>query len=433
MGSWMMKTGFAFALQLVICTSAFVHKFPRRKQFWLRTLCSMVFIFGFSYGAYLLRVAWPEGQWAMGFVVFEATWGVCFLGILNSFEVKPFFALHAAIGGYALQHLIYGVFTIVRYYATDMPVLVSDILYFLPYIAISVAFYYLFIKHNNDYNNFENRSVIAVVLAVIVIFLNVILSRLTSYGQFGDSFVSMVVCRLYSVICCSLVLFELFGLFRQNSLERDKMIMEHLLVQSKDQQRVIGDNLDFINIKCHDLKKQIGSLKQIASARERNEMIEELERSVLLYDSVAKTGNPAIDLVLTEISWRCVKNAIRFDYIIDGADYDFMVLEDVYSMFFNALDNAIESVTPLDDPEKRTIAVSVFFRAGLVLFQMENYYQGTLKFDGELPVTRKADRGYHGFGLKSIRSTAEKYGGFLTIQAEDGIFLLRVTIPREAS
>ena len=48
-------------------------------------------------------------------------------------------------------------------------------------------------------------------------------------------------------------------------------------------------------------------------------------------------------------------------------------------------------------------------------------------------MTRKADKGYHGFGLKSIRATAEKYGGILTIQAEDGIFLLRVTIPRDHS
>ena len=433
MGSWMMKTGFAFALQLVICTSAFVHKFPHRKQFWLRTLCSMVFIFGFSYGAYLLRVAWPEGQWAMGFVVFEATWGVCFLGILNSFEVKPFFALHAAIGGYALQHLIYGVFTIVRYYATDMPVLVSDILYFLPYIAISVAFYYLFIKHNNDYNNFENRSVIAVVLAVIVIFLNVILSRLTSFGQFGDSFVSMVVCRLYSVICCTLVLFELFGLFRQNSLERDKMIMEHLLVQSKDQQRVIGDNLDFINIKCHDLKKQIGSLKQIASARERNEMIEELERSVLLYDSVAKTGNPAIDLVLTEISWRCVKNAIRFDYIIDGADYDFMVLEDVYSMFFNALDNAIESVTGEEDTDKRMISLRSTPQGDLLYIQMLNYCSVAPEFKDGLPVTTKRDKNLHGYGTKSLRYIAEKYGGSVRMGlTEDGFFRLEILLSRKS-
>lgn len=49
--------------------------------------------------------------------------------------------------------------------------------------------------------------------------------------------------------------------------------------------------------------------------------------------------------------------------------------------------------------------------------------------DGDLPGTSKEDVGYHGFGLKSIRYTAEKYGGFLTVQNDDEIFLFRVTIP----
>ena len=73
----------------------------------------------------------------------------------------------------------------------------------------------------------------------------------------------------------------------------------------------------------------------------------------------------------------------------------------------------------------------VFARANLVFLQLENYYSGSLQFDGTLPATTKQqEAGYHGFGLKSIRYTAEKYGGFLTVQNEDDIFLLRVTIPK---
>ena len=37
--------------------------------------------------------------------------------------------------------------------------------------------------------------------------------------------------------------------------------------------------------------------------------------------------------------------------------------------------------------------------------------------------------GYHGFGLKSIRYTAEKYGGFMTVETANSIFLLRVVLP----
>ena len=70
-----------------------------------------------------------------------------------------------------------------------------------------------------------------------------------------------------------------------------------------------------------------------------------------------------------------------------------------------------------------------FSRAGLIFLQVENYYQGELQFDGDLPRTSKPNTDYHGFGLKSIQNIAEKYGGFLTVQAENQIFLLRVTLP----
>ena len=75
--------------------------------------------------------------------------------------------------------------------------------------------------------------------------------------------------------------------------------------------------------------------------------------------------------------------------------------------------------------------MTVFSRADLVFLQLENFYDGELRFDGDLPATSKSqEKGWHGYGLKSIRYTAEKYGGLMDIQSEDGVFLLRVTIPK---
>lgn len=432
MGNWMMKNGVAFALQLTICMAAFVCRFPRREHFRLRVFFSAAFLLSFTYCVFQLLHIWPGVQQFLTFLVFEIVWGAAFAGILVCFAVKPFYALYAAIGGYALQHLIYGAFSIIRYYAPDMPGILSDILFFLPYILASIGFYQLYIKRNSDYNNQEEKSAFAVGLAVIVIILNVFLSRLASSGYSNDAFLSTVVCRLYSVLCCILVLAELFGVFRQNSLERDKMIMEHLIMQSKDQQQIIGDSLDFINIKCHDLKKQITSLKKIASTRERNEMIEELEQSVQLYDSAAKTGNAAIDLVFTEISWRCLKNSVKFDYIIDGSDYDFMVMEDIYSMFFNALDNAIESVEREEDTDKRMISLKSVLQGDLLYVQVLNYCTLKPEFKDGLPLTTKKDgSNLHGFGTKSLRYIAEKYGGSVRMGlTDDGFFDLEILLKR---
>ena len=74
------------------------------------------------------------------------------------------------------------------------------------------------------------------------------------------------------------------------------------------------------------------------------------------------------------------------------------------------MDNAIRAAAALDDPQKRFISVSVWEKNGLVLFQFENYYEGTLEFDGALPKTTKDSPSAHGYGLKSIQQTAQKYG-----------------------
>lgn len=239
------------------------------------------------------------------------------------------------------------------------------------------------------------------------------------------------VCLLYAMFCSSYVLWGQVGQQRRLDLQHDLDVQQQLWHQSNDQYRLAAENVDIINRKCHDLKHQIAALRRISDGGEREKSIRSLEQSVMIYDSVVKTGNDILDTVLTEKSLLCEGRGITLTCVADGSCLDFMDGVDIYAIFGNALDNAIEAVTPLEDPEKRTIAVSVFARAGLVIFQTENYYAGSLTFDGGLPVTRKTDKGYHGFGLKSIRATAAQYGGFLTIQAEGDIFLLRVTIPRE--
>ena len=43
-----------------------------------------------------------------------------------------------------------------------------------------------------------------------------------------------------------------------------------------------------------------------------------------------------------------------------------------------------------------------------------------MEFSGGLPLTTKGDNGYHGFGVKSIKSTIEKYGGVVVIDMSGG-------------
>ena len=78
-----------------------------------------------------------------------------------------------------------------------------------------------------------------------------------------------------------------------------------------------------------------------------------------IYDNIYQTGNDALDLVLTEKSLLCDEYNIKLSSMIDGAALDFMNTTDVYALFGNLLDNAIESVMKEPDEEKRIISVQM--------------------------------------------------------------------------
>ena len=87
------------------------------------------------------------------------------------------------------------------------------------------------------------------------------------------------------------------------------------------------------------------------------------------------------------------------------------------------LDNAVEHVRTVGDKEKRFIRLFVKYRGGGMLsIHEENVCVSGSDFVGGLPKTTKDDKLYHGYGIKSMRATARKYGGDLRVSVDDGMF-----------
>ena len=59
---------------------------------------------------------------------------------------------------------------------------------------------------------------------------------------------------------------------------------------------------------------------------------------------------------------------------------------------------------------------------GIVHVSIYNRYAGEIRFDGGMPLTGKADRSAHGYGLRSVAMLVEKYGGEMSIDANGGVF-----------
>lgn len=202
------------------------------------------------------------------------------------------------------------------------------------------------------------------------------------------------------------------------------MVLQQMMRQQRQQMELSKETVELINIKCHDIRKQLYTL----GSRVPTEELDELKKAVDIYGSTVKTGNETLDVLLAERSIVCKGRGIQLDYIADGAKLDFLKPGEVYSLFGNALDNAIEAVTSLE-PDRRYIGLQVRAERGMLLIRMENCAAEPLHFVDGLPQTTKGDARWHGFGVKSIRRIVQQHGGTLTMQAQDGMFRLVALLP----
>ena len=255
---------------------------------------------------------------------------------------------------------------------------------------------------------------------ILIVFLLPMLTRI--YAESVD-----VYHYLYGLVACVLLLFLQFGLFQQGKLYKEKEVTEHLISKDETYQKYSEENINLINIKCHDLKKQITHLKEMEENKEKQELISDIEKQVKFYDSNLKTGCKTLDVLLMEKSLLCQKHQIQLSCIIDGKKLSFMSSTDIYTLFANAIDNAIESLVKVEDKDKRVITINVSEKVGFVFIHMENEFVGQIHFENGLPLTMKGDSSWHGYGMKSIQYIVNKYNGTMSIHTDGNVFQLNIS------
>lgn len=212
-------------------------------------------------------------------------------------------------------------------------------------------------------------------------------------------------------------------------LRHENTTMNNIVQRQYEQYQLARENKELLRREFHDIKHKIIAIKEESSLEAKDKYLSELESLIRTQEALSDTGNSILDAVLTTKSLYCVQNNILFTCMADGKLVEFMDNMDICTIFGNALDNAIESVEKISNPENRLINVSLYSQNNLILMQFENYYEELPVMEGDTPLTTKKDKEYHGYGIKSIRQTAQKYGGTITIQMKEQWFKLQVLIP----
>lgn len=364
---------------------------------------------------------------------FALTLGLFFPAVLVTYDVTPWQALFFCASGYAVQNLTSSLANLFRSLASALPGL-SPLGLAAVYIPLSTLlvyplYYRFYAKKIEDTGlppaNDAEQIFIMLVVVMAVIGIDIGIKDVTK--QYPIDLSSLLLLRTAHILVCAFVLFAQYKVLYGSRLLTEREVQSRLAEERERQYQISRQNIEAVNIRCHDLKHQIHRLAA-GQPHVDGSTLAEIADEIGVYDSIVETGNPALDTILTEKSLLCRNDQITLAVIADGKALAFLETSEIYSLFGNALDNAIEAVRPLEDRERRVISLNVFRRNDFVVIAMENYFEGERTLADGLPQTTKADKASHGFGTRSIRRIAEKHGGTVTISAKDGVFKLSVLL-----
>jgi hypothetical protein len=233
--------------------------------------------------------------------------------------------------------------------------------------------------------------------------------------------------NVFSVLCCMIVLALISSAAEELNLKREVEYLQYAVRQGERQYEISKDTIDMINVKCHDIKYKLGSV--LSAGVPSAKAIDDLNESISIYDSRIETGNRLLNVLLTEKSLYCEQNNIRLSCMADGSKLSFIEDGDLYCLFGNMVDNALEAVKSIGEKERRVVNIVVKTKNDMLIVQEENYFNGEISFRDGLPVTTKEDKNYHGFGMRSIRMIARKYEGELSAFVADNVFHLNIIFP----
>ncbi|MFA6624313.1 MAG: ATP-binding protein [Bacilli bacterium] len=418
-----------FIIPLVLASLAFASKIQKRDHFYLRLLLGLIVYTGLS----MLITEFSEniriGTWFYTHFFFIMFLTSVFVYSLFKITVKE--ALFFTAAAYTIQNLTDNFNALIFLQAGEPTSMALQwTIFIVPYLFTYTAYYFIFVKLIEPkftalINNWVFISVLLIVLGIVYV--------LSMYSTMGSAIVTgttdeSVSTRIYAIIACGLSLLLEFNVFSNTSLEMEKKNLEQVLETENENNIRNQKNYELISMKVHDIRHNIRILKEKTDSEEIKSSLDSLEEDTRIFNTATKTGSKALDTVLSDRSLYCAKHKITITCMADGTKLSFIKDIDIFSIFGNALDNAIDSLEN-EEIENRNIVINIKTSMGFLLIHIDNYCKNHVTFVDGLPQTTKDRKDLHGYGSKSMAYIVNKYNGTIVFSQENDIFNVNITLP----
>ena len=180
--------------------------------------------------------------------------------------------------------------------------------------------------------------------------------------------------------------------FKLSAMQKEMDTLNLLYERQREQYQVARQNVQIINKRCHELKLQIAALRQMSSAPADPELKAHIDES----------------------------RRIQLNAVTDGSCLSFFEASDLYALFANMLDHAIESAVKVPEPERRCIDLLVCTRQSFVVVNV---------ISPDRPAESADTRAAH-YAVKVTNRIVQKYKGTLTTESQNGFFAVKIIFPQ---
>lgn len=232
------------------------------------------------------------------------------------------------------------------------------------------------------------------------------------------------------LIVLNLVVFHLISEILENS--RNMKEAEALRQQSIGQLELYNSMRENYNIqrqRTHEYKNQIVCMDMLMKKKDYSKLedyIGNISDGLDAQLDMVDTNNDVVNAIFNAKYYEAIKNDVLVVLKINDLSDIKISDNDIFTILSNLLDNAIEAAKQCDIG-KRIVKIKMLYEDAVLSIAVSNSYKAepVLTEDGYIRTTKK-DREEHGWGMRNVVATLEKYNAEYIIDYKNGEFVFSI-------
>lgn len=285
-------------------------------------------------------------------------------------------------------------------------------------------------KNNSVIADMSDKEWIQFLIFPIFTICAVMLMTSSVIKSYHSDIIAIYYIIAIGLIVLNLVVFHLISEILENS--RNMKEAEALRQQSIGQLELYNSMRENYNIqrqRTHEYKNQIVCMDMLMKKKDYSKLedyIGNISDGLDAQLDMVDTNNDVVNAIFNAKYYEAIKNDVLVVLKINDLSDIKISDNDIVTILSNLLDNAIEAAKQCDIG-KRIVKIKMLYEDAVLSIAVSNSYKAepVLTEDGYIRTTKK-DREEHGWGMRNVVATLEKYNAEYIIDYKNGEFVFSI-------